>query len=182
MRLKTDKTGDPPSTAWIGAALLRLAVDGASLFLFFFLLACISVCLGLPHWGYFAINAVVSLLLLPGWLLARRWPSSRPGCVCRFYHASLISFVLYGAAAFGLHVAPRIVPDILLALRGVDSGNRGGEPAGLPVWQRPRLVSLAGNPLVRRRSRSFWRLFAAHTDILCPTISASYAATAGSGV
>ncbi|MGI6417535.1 MAG: hypothetical protein ACOX1P_17905 [Thermoguttaceae bacterium] len=100
MRLKTDKTGDPPSTAWIGAALLRLAVDGASLFLFFFLLACISVCLGLPHWGYFAINAVVSLLLLPGWLLARRWPSSRPGCVCRFYHASLISFVLYGAAAF----------------------------------------------------------------------------------
>ena len=68
MRLKTDKTGDPPSTAWIGAALLaggwrRVAVC------IFFLLACISVCLGLPHWGFRHQRGRLAVLL-PGWLLA----------------------------------------------------------------------------------------------------------------
>lgn len=88
-----------PPIGQAGLALVNLAMDASALFLLFFALAWISMHLGLPHRAYFAINGIFSLLLLPGWILARHWPSSRLGCVARLYHAALISFALYAVTA-----------------------------------------------------------------------------------
>jgi hypothetical protein len=132
--------------------LLNVAADVLPLFLFLFALAAASRLLGLPHWAYFAVNGVLFLFLLPGWLLARRWPSSARDGATRYYHASVIAFALYAASALVCHglglsfdafyciYAVIILAALLVSLPAY----RRGKPRDfLPGWRAAPVAAIA---------------------------------------